>query len=103
MYFFISLYNALEGKCGLIIQATEFLEKRIDDGVLKGKKGYSEIYSRVGKVFLKVPKPSKEDVEDICRANGLYNDEFIQTIYNQADGDLRSVKTKVKAFLKLAS
>lgn len=103
LYFFISLYNALEGKCGLIIQATEYLEKRIRDGVLKGKKGYPEIYSRVGKVFIKIPKASRSDVAEVCRANGLYNEESIQSIYNEAEGDLRSVKLQVKAFLKLAS
>lgn len=102
LYFFISLYNALDGKCGLIIQATEFLEKRITEGVYKGKKGYPEIYSRLGKVFLKVPKPSRNDIVAICNANGLYNEETIQSIYNSADGDLRSVKIKTKAFLKLS-
>lgn len=103
LYFFISLYNALEDKCGLIIQATEFLRNRIEDGALKGKKGYPEIYSRIGKVFLKVPKSTREDVANICKANGLYNEETITSIYNSADGDLRAVKIKVHAYLKMAA
>lgn len=103
LYFFISLYNALEDKCGLIIQATEFLRKRIEDGVLKGKKGYPEIKSRIGGVFLTVPKPTIKDVSAICMANGLYNEDTITSIYNTADGDIRAVKIKVHAYLKLAS
>ena len=32
LYFFISLYNQLEGHCGIILCATNFLEKRIKKG-----------------------------------------------------------------------
>lgn len=103
LYFFISLYNALEDKCGLIIQATEFLRKRIEDGVLKGKKGYPEIHSRIGRLFLEVPRPNRADIAAVCKANGVYNEETITEIYNSSEGDLRSVKIKVTAYLKMSS
>lgn len=97
LYFFISLYNALEGKCGLIIMATPYLKKRIDDGVHKSKKGYQEIYSRIGRHFLEVPKPSKADIFGIIEANGI-TDELTKTgIYNKSECDLRSVKRLVHA------
>lgn len=97
LYFFISLYNALEGKCGLIIMATPYLKKRIDDGVHKNKKGYQEIYSRIGRNFLEVPKPSKNDIFAIIEANGI-TDELTKTgIYNKSECDLRSVKRLVHA------
>lgn len=100
LYFFISLYNALEGKCGLIIMATPYLKKRIDDGVAKNKKGYQEIYSRIGRNFLEVPKPSKADISAIITANGIADAMTITDIYNKSESDLRSVKRLVHATLK---
>lgn len=100
LYFFISLYNALEGKCGFIIMATPYLKKRIDDGVIKNKKGYQEIYSRIGRNFLEVPKPSKNDITAIIQANGIMDDMIITSIYNKSESDLRSVKRLVHATLK---
>lgn len=102
LYFFISLYNALEGKCGLIIIATPYLKRKIDDGVLKNKKGYQEIYSRIGRNFLEVPRPNKSDITRIIKVNGITDPETINSIYNQSEGDLRSVKRLVHANLKKA-
>jgi Cdc6-like AAA superfamily ATPase len=101
MYFFISLYNALEGKCGLVIIATPYLKRKIDDGLLKNKRGYQEIYSRIGRNFLEVPNPSKTDVTKICRANGISDDVIINSIYNTCELDLRKVERQVHAQLKL--
>lgn len=103
LYFFISLYNALEGKCGLIIMATPYLRKRINDGVAKNKKGYQEIYSRIGRNFMEVPKPSKNDISAIIRANGIQDEMIITDIYNKSESDLRSVKRLVHAYLKTQS
>lgn len=103
LYFFISLYNALEGKCGLIIMATPYLKKRIDDGVAKNKKGYQEIYSRIGRNFLEVPKPSKNDISAIIMANGITDELTITDIFNKSESDLRSVKRLVHATLKRQS
>lgn len=102
LYFFISLYNALEGRCGLIIIATPYLKKRIDDGVIKNKKGYHEIYSRIGRNFLEVPKPSKNDISRIIQANGITDELTITSIYNKSECDLRSVKRLVHAHLKIS-
>ena len=101
LYFFIALYNALEDNCGIIIMATPFLKKRIDDGVMRNKKGYQEIYSRIGRNFLEVPKPSKNDITSIIKANGINDDETITAIYNKSESDLRSVKRLVHATLKI--
>jgi len=100
LYFIISIYNALKGKCGLIIMATPYLKKRIDDGVRKNKKGYQEIYSRIGRSFLEVPKPSRSDIAAICKANKVVDELTITEIYNKSEGDLRSVKRLVHATLK---
>jgi Cdc6-like AAA superfamily ATPase len=98
--FFISLYNALEGKCGLIIIATPYLKQRILNGVARNRKGYAEIYSRIGRNFLEVPKPSKNDISSIVNANGINDPQTINSIYNSCGDDLRSVKLLVHAHLK---
>ncbi len=103
LYFFISLYNALEGKCGLIIIATPYLKKKIDDGLMRNKKGYAEIYSRIGRNFLEVPKPSKNDITAIVQANGITDPQTINSIYNSCGDDLRSVKLLVHANLKASA
>src|SRR5690606_34491318 len=33
LYFFITLYNQLEDRCGIILMATNHLKKRIDQGI----------------------------------------------------------------------
>lgn len=101
MYFFISLYNALEGKCGLVIIATPYLKCKINDGLLKTKRGYQEIYSRIGRNFLEVPRPSKADIKAICQANGITDAQLINSIYNTCELDLRKVERLVHAHLKL--
>src|SRR5690606_39042397 len=57
LYFFISLYNDLEDNCGIVLIATDHLEKRVKRGVRLNKKGYKEIYSRLGRKFIEIDAP----------------------------------------------
>jgi hypothetical protein len=100
LYFFISLFNALEGKCGLIIQATHFLKSFIVNGVDNGKKGFQEIYSRIGQIFLEVPRINLNDAKKICKANGLTDETIITQIFNGCNYDVRVIKNDVHAHLK---
>ena len=93
--FFITLYNKLEDKCGIVMMATDHLEKRIERGLRLNKKGYKEIYSRLGRKFIHLPKIQKKDVAQIIRANGLSEEILITEIFNESDGDLRRVKRLV--------
>jgi hypothetical protein len=102
LFFFISFFNQLEGKCGLVLQATGYLETFIVNGVERGKRGFQEIYSRIGQIFLKVPKINRNDVELICQANGVIETDKITTIYNNCNHDVRVVKNMVHAYLKTA-
>jgi len=97
LYFFISLYNHLEARCGLILMATDYLQKRIKNGVAINKKGYAEIYSRLGKKFMEIQPPSKDEQRDIIKANGIYDEQTINEIINKSDSDLRRVKRLVFA------
>lgn len=92
LLFFITLYNALEDHCGIVLMATNFLEKRIRRGVAMEKKGYREIYSRVGLRFIELENTSYSDVEKICKANGVEDPATIRAISKDCDGDVRRVR-----------
>lgn len=95
LYFFISIYNQLEDHCGILLCATDYLEKRIKRGVRNSRKGYREIYSRVGRKFIGLPLASSNDIIAVCKANGVENRSDITRIVDEADGDLRRVKRLV--------
>ena len=103
LYFFITLYNMLQGKCAIVLLATDFLEKRIIRGVKLNKKGYAEIYSRIGRKFLRIEANTKKEVTLICQANGVTDVIAITEIFNESDGDLRRVERAVHKHIKLQS
>jgi hypothetical protein len=95
MYFFITLYNMLNEKCGLVMIATDFLSKRILKGRKLNKKGYNEIYSRLGRRFINLPGLRPDEVVAICQANGVADPTLHTLIYNECEGDLRRVERAV--------
>ncbi len=97
LYFFISLYNKLEDHVGIILCATEYLEKRIKKGVGTNRKGYKEIYSRVGRRFIPIQLANSEDIAAVCVANGVTDTKIINDIIDDCENDLRRVKRKVHA------
>ena len=97
LYFFISLYNKLEDHAGIVLCATDFLEKRIKKGVRANRKGYKEIFSRVGRKFVPVQVVNSEDVAAVCIANGVTDPSAINAIIDDCENDLRRVKRKVHA------
>ena len=100
LYFFISLYNQLEHHCGLILTATSYLRARIEKGLRLNRKGYAEIFSRLGRKFVELPLHNSEDVAAVCVANGVTDTKTINSIIDEADGDLRRVKRSVWAKVK---
>ena len=100
LYFFISLYNQLEGHCGIIMTATRYLKARIEKGLRLNRKGYAEIYSRIGRKFVELPLLNSEDVAAVCVANGIAEPKIINGIVDEAEGDLRRVKRSVWAKVK---
>jgi DNA transposition AAA+ family ATPase len=97
-YFFITLCNQLQDKCGIVVTATDYLQKRMEKGVRLNRKGYKEIYSRMGRNFIKLPDHTFDDVAKICLANGCDDEETIHEIFNQCEGDVRRVKRSVHAY-----
>lgn len=97
LLFFITLYNELENHCGIVLMATYFLEKRIRRGVATEKKGYREIYSRVGLRFIELEETSFLDIEKVCKANGVEDSQAIRAIAKDCDGDVRRVRRLIFA------
>ncbi len=98
LYFFITLYNQLEDHCGIILCATDNLEKRIKKGLRLNKKGYKEIYSRIGKKFISLRGVNTVDIQAICIANGVTEKREISRIAMESDADLRRVKKMIHAY-----
>lgn len=96
-YFFITIYNQMEDKCGIILLATNFLERRVERGLRLNKKGYKEIYSRLGRRFIEIPQPKAPEIRALLMANGITDPLTIQSIINASEGDLRRVKRLVHA------
>lgn len=100
LYFFISIYNETEDKCGMVLQATDHLKKRILKGVRMNKKGYKEIYSRIGRKFVELPANAPTDLYAIAAANGISEEAEQVRIANESEGDIRRIKRLVKAYLR---
>ena len=99
LYFFISLYNALEGECGMLMVATSHLELRIRKGVKANRKGYNEIWSRIGRKCVTLKGVSAADIIAVCEANGVTDRRDIDLVINDSESDLRRVRRKIHAIV----
>ena len=103
LHFFITIYNQLEDQCGILMCATPYLEKRIKRGVQNNRKGYREIYSRIGRKFIPMPVVNDSTIADVCEANGITDRRTIARIIDDSDCDLRRVKRLVHAAKQAAN
>lgn len=101
LYFFITLYNYLEDQCGIVMVATSFLEKRLRTGLKFNKKGYAEIWSRIGRKCIDLKGVGAADIVAICEANGIHSSNDIEDIIKDSDCDLRRVRRKIHSVLKV--
>lgn len=98
LYFFITLYNCLEDRCGIVMLATDYFKKRINKGLQSNRKGYQEIFSRLGRRFVEIDAPSDQDVALICLSHGISEHREISRIAMDSAGDLRRVKRHIERF-----
>ena len=97
-HYFISLYNKLEEKCGVVFLSTDYIAKRISNGLKYRKPGYKEFYSRIGRKFYELEPTDARDVYAICTANGVTEKKDIDCVIKEAAGcefDLRRVKKSI--------
>lgn len=107
LYYYVSLYNALEDKCGMVFLSTNYMEERMRRGVTRGRKGYDELESRICRRFVPLDLVTAEEVEGICLANGVTDRDAVRTVVSEAHScgnDLRRVKKSVhKELRKIAA
>ena len=97
-HYFISLYNKLEDKCGVVFMSTDYIIKRIKKGLRWQRPGYKEFYSRIGRKYFVLEDTTANDVYAICTANGIKDRKDIDEVIRDAedcDFDLRRVKKSV--------
>jgi len=102
--YFISIYNRLDGKSGIIFFSTDYIKNRMSNGLHYNKKGYSEINSRIGRRFFEVSHTTQNDIYAICKANGLTDPAEIKKVIRDAeesDNDLRRVKKSIHAHKRI--
>lgn len=104
--YFISLYNKIEDKCGVVFLSTDYIKTRISRGLRCKKRGYKKFYSRIGRKYFELDDTTPQDVYAICTANGLSDRKDIEEVITEADGceyDLRRVKKSVRRVKKIKS
>ena len=60
------------------------------------KIGYDEIYSRFGSRYISIAPVTKNDVQEICKANDVEDPDQVKTIYDTCGGDLRRVRREIQ-------
>jgi DNA transposition AAA+ family ATPase len=101
---FIDLENKLHQICGFVFLSTPYLQKRIDAGVARSKRGFAELFSRMKKTFFDLtpsPREFKSDIGVICKANGITDEEVIAELMNKCDNDLRKLTDLINAYKQL--
>ena len=90
LHLVVLLANSLAGKAGVIIMGDGELRMRIINGVRLKKVGYDDIYKSIGRRFITLASLGPKDVELVCRANGLYDEEIIKHINEECGNNLHT-------------
>lgn len=98
LMFIITLYNELDGVCGMVFIGAPYLRISWEKAAKRDRRGFRELMSRVGRRFVHLEKIVRKDVELVCQANGIDDANDIQHIWNEveADPDLRRVKRSIE-------
>lgn len=105
-YYFITIYNRLEGHCGIIFMSTNYIKRRMEVGLSYNKKGYDEIHSRICRKFIDLTPANSFEVAAVARANGIADDKTIKAVVKDAAScnfDMRRVRREVHKQKRLAA
>lgn len=95
LLYFITIYNELEDRCGIVFLSTDAIKRRIETGVAYNRIGYNELYSRIARRFVPLKAATRQEVVDICKCNGVEDPAAIRSVVEDAaagQNDLRRVK-----------
>jgi hypothetical protein len=94
-HYFISMYNKIEDRAGIVFLSTDTIKRRIQMGLRYGRPGYKEFFSRIGRKYFDVAAADKNDIAAVCMANGVTDKALIMDIIEDAAkhaNDFRRVK-----------
>lgn len=103
LYYFITMYNHFRNKVGIVALSTPYMIRRMENGLRYGKKGFEELFSRIGGKFYESGENTANNVFSICMANGVTERKEIDEVLKEAsqcDLDLRRVDTKMRSIKK---
>lgn len=98
-HYFITIYNQLKDKVGIVFLSTSYIKKRMESGLNHNKRGYQEINSRIGRKFYELSPNTSSDVYAVCIGNGIKKPETLDNIVKDAAlycNDMRRVAKKIK-------
>lgn len=99
-FLFISLFNRTEGRVAFFIQGAPFLKKSLEDLAKKDKIGAAETISRLNGKIIDLPENSEEQLSEIVQINGISNHLDKTFIVNDAEFDMRRLKSATKVKLR---
>lgn len=102
LMFFIELYNKLNGICGFVLVGAPYFKDQLENGARRNKRGYREVYSRIGRRFMELRGANRKDVAAICSANAMHDSDAIAELWAEVAGeavvDLRRVEREVQKY-----
>lgn len=96
--YFVSIYNRLEEIAGITFLSTNYIKRRMEIGLCYQKPGYEEMDSRICRKFYDLDPVNVNDVEAICKVNGIVSKKDINEILSDVEKynfDLRRAKKKI--------
>ncbi len=90
LHLIVLLSTSFGGRTGVVIMGNDELPSRIVDGVRLKKVGYDDIYKSIGRRFITLGSLGPKDVEMVCKANGVYEEELIAHINEECSNNLHT-------------
>ncbi|MES2701755.1 MAG: ATP-binding protein [Bacteroidota bacterium] len=90
LHLVVMIANSLTGKAGVVIMGNGDLRPRVIEGVRLKKAGFDEIYKGIGRRFITLTTLAPRDVELVCRANGMHDEDVIKHITEECGNSLHA-------------
>ena len=100
LHMVVMLTNSLAGSAGVVIMGGDKLRMRIIDGMRLKKPGYDEIYRSIGRRFITMTTLAPKDVELVCHANGVHNEEMINLIQHDCNSNLHAATFLIQSYIQ---
>jgi len=99
LHLVVLLANCLAGTAGIVIMGGDKLRTRIIEGVRLQKVGFDEIYKSIGRRFITLGGLGPKDIELVCRANGIFDEETIALVKVESDNNLHNTATLINQYI----